>query len=139
MAAHRLPRRAWARRMAASSSAVNGRRSTCGDSWLHHRRRHDFPDRPGISRPIAVQFRAPCRSTSRRSASSSSGLHGPLIRSHSASAPIAEDRSKKKKRQTTTTTSSRLRREVAAVVSGGGQRRFGSLWFSVYSRVAVGE
>ncbi|KAK3152346.1 hypothetical protein QOZ80_2BG0157670 [Eleusine coracana subsp. coracana] len=90
MAAHRLPSRAWARRIVASSSGVNGRRSTCGDSWLHHRSRHDLPDRPGMPRPIAVQFRAPWRSTSRRSASSSSGLQGPFILSHSASPPIAD-------------------------------------------------
>ena len=82
MAAQRLPSRAWARAMAASSSAVNGLRSSPGESWLHHRNRHDLAEWPGTPRPMAVQLRAPWHSTSRRSAASSSGLHGPLIRSH---------------------------------------------------------
>ncbi|XP_065036596.1 uncharacterized protein LOC135672070 [Musa acuminata AAA Group] len=80
MVAHLLPKRRWARTMASSSSAVKGRCSTRGDSWLHHRRRHDLPDRPGMDRLISDQFLGPCRSTRRNSASSSSALHGPVTR-----------------------------------------------------------
>jgi hypothetical protein len=83
MVAHLFPNLAWARRMASSSSGVKGRCSTCGESWLHHRRRHDLPDRPGMDLLMRDQLRAPWRPTRRCSASSSSGLHGPLIRSTS--------------------------------------------------------
>lgn len=87
MVAHLLPNLAWARRMVSSSSGVKGRCSTCGESWLHHRRRHDLPDRPGMDLLMSDQLRAPWRPTSRCSASSSSGLHGPLIRSTSLPPP----------------------------------------------------
>uniref|UniRef100_I1PGS5 Uncharacterized protein n=1 Tax=Oryza glaberrima TaxID=4538 RepID=I1PGS5_ORYGL len=50
---------------------------------------------PPVAEAVTVQFLvvqslAPCRSTSRHSASSSSGLHGPFILSHSASTPISK-------------------------------------------------
>uniref|UniRef100_A0A7C9ACK1 Secreted protein n=1 Tax=Opuntia streptacantha TaxID=393608 RepID=A0A7C9ACK1_OPUST len=79
--AHLLPNLAWALMMISSSSGENGRCSTSGESWLHHRSRQDLPDLPGIDLLINDQFRAPCRWTSFCKSSSSSGLHGPLIRS----------------------------------------------------------
>ena len=79
MVAHLLPNRAWARKMVLSSSGVKGRCSTWGDSWLHQRRRHDLPDLPGMDLLIKDQFLGPCFWTNRVKASSSSGLHGPLI------------------------------------------------------------
>uniref|UniRef100_A0A804PZ04 Uncharacterized protein n=1 Tax=Zea mays TaxID=4577 RepID=A0A804PZ04_MAIZE len=83
MVAHLLPCCACAATMMASSSGVKARRSTLGLSWLHHRRRHDLPDRPGISELITVQFRGPCRVIARRSSSSSSGVHDPFtLRRH---------------------------------------------------------
>nr|ACR36067.1 unknown [Zea mays] len=88
MVAHLLPNLACARRMVSSSSAVKGRCSTCGDSWLHHRRRHDLPERPGMDRLMRDQLRAPWRATRRCRASSSSGLQGPLIRSTSDLPPL---------------------------------------------------
>uniref|UniRef100_A0A0E0LDT1 Uncharacterized protein n=1 Tax=Oryza punctata TaxID=4537 RepID=A0A0E0LDT1_ORYPU len=54
----------------------------------------------------ALSFRAPCRSTSRRNASSSSGLHGPLILSQSASTPPMASREDYYHEESTTTTSS---------------------------------
>ena len=87
MVAHLLSNLAWARRMVSSSSGVKGRCSTCGESWLHHRRRHDLPDRPGMDLLMRDQLRAPWRPTRRCSASSSSGLQGPLIRSTSLAPP----------------------------------------------------
>ncbi|KAI8538657.1 hypothetical protein RHMOL_Rhmol09G0121800 [Rhododendron molle] len=57
--------------------------STSGDSWLHHRSRHDFLDRPGIDLLISDQFLAPCRCTSFCNNPFPSRLHGPLIRSTS--------------------------------------------------------
>ncbi|KAJ0889064.1 hypothetical protein HanRHA438_Chr09g0408861 [Helianthus annuus] len=83
MVAHLLPKRAWARRMVSSSSGVKARCSTCGDSWLHHRNRQDLPDLPGMFLLTSDQFLGPCCSTSCWSMWSSSGLHGPLIRSMS--------------------------------------------------------
>ncbi|WVY91399.1 hypothetical protein V8G54_036913 [Vigna mungo] len=81
MVAHLLPNLLCALTIASSSSGVKGRCSTSGESWLHHRSRHDLPDRPGIDLLITVQFLGPRACTSLCSASSSSGLHGPLIRS----------------------------------------------------------
>ena len=59
MVAHLLPIRAWALMIVSSSSALNGLCSTSGDSWLHHRNLHDFPDRPGIDLLIRDQFLGP--------------------------------------------------------------------------------
>ncbi|RRT36409.1 hypothetical protein B296_00053271 [Ensete ventricosum] len=73
--------------MVSSSSIVKGRCSTQGDGWLHHRRRHDLPDRPGMDRLMSDQFLGPCRSTRRRSASSSSALHVHVTRSISLLRP----------------------------------------------------
>ena len=83
MVAHLLPNRAWARIIVSSSSDVNALCSTWGESWLHHLNRHDFPDLPGMDLLIKDQLRGPCFCTSFCKASSSSGLHGPLIRSTS--------------------------------------------------------
>lgn len=69
--------------MVSSSSGVKARCSTWGDSWLHHRSLQDLPERPGIDLLMSDQFLGPCLSTSFCKASSSSGLHGPLIRSMS--------------------------------------------------------
>uniref|UniRef100_A0A7N0V127 Uncharacterized protein n=1 Tax=Kalanchoe fedtschenkoi TaxID=63787 RepID=A0A7N0V127_KALFE len=65
--------------MVSSSSAENWRCSTRGLSWLHHLRRHDFPDLPLMWRLIKDQLLAPCFSTRRVRTRSSSALHGPLI------------------------------------------------------------
>lgn len=83
MIAHLLPNWAWAWIMVSSSSGVKGRCWTSGESWLHHRSLQDFPDRPGIDLLIKDQFLGPYVWTSRCKASSSPGLHGPLIRSKS--------------------------------------------------------
>ncbi|KAG5390181.1 hypothetical protein IGI04_031722, partial [Brassica rapa subsp. trilocularis] len=79
--AHLLPNRACARTIVSSSSGEKPRCSTSGDSWLHHRRRQDLPERPGIDLLIKDQFLGPCFCTRLCNSSSSSGLHGPLIRS----------------------------------------------------------
>lgn len=79
MVAHRLPNFAWAAKMVSSSAGENGRCSTLGLSWLHHRSRQDFPDRPFMYLLINDQFRGPYRSTSRVRILSSSALQGPLI------------------------------------------------------------
>ncbi|KAM1776439.1 hypothetical protein ACFX11_043252 [Malus domestica] len=59
MVAHLFPNRAWARIMVSSSSGLKGRCSTSGESWLHHRRRQDLPDLPGIDLLISDQFLGP--------------------------------------------------------------------------------
>ncbi|KVI09928.1 Ribosomal protein L41 [Cynara cardunculus var. scolymus] len=79
MVDHLLPWIACARRITSSSSRVNGRCSTSGLSWLHHRRRHDFPERPGILELMRDQLRGPCCSTSFTRVASSCGLQEPLI------------------------------------------------------------
>nr|GME09283.1 Ribosomal protein L41 [Ipomoea batatas] len=65
--------------MVSSSAGEKDRCSTLGLSWLHHRSRQDFPDRPFIYLLINDQFLGPYRSTSRVRILSSSALHGPLI------------------------------------------------------------
>ena len=79
MVAHLLPWMEWARRICWSSQSEKGRWWTCGLSWLHHRRRHDLPERPAISLLMAVQLRGPKACTRRRRHASSSGLHGPFM------------------------------------------------------------
>ncbi|KAG0493364.1 hypothetical protein HPP92_004358 [Vanilla planifolia] len=91
MVAHLFPKRWWALMMSSSSSGEKERCSTDGDSWLHHRSRHDFPDLPGIDLLISDQFLAPSLFTSLCNISSSSGLHGPLIRSISLLLAAAVD------------------------------------------------
>nr|GMD89024.1 Ribosomal protein L41 [Ipomoea batatas] len=65
--------------MVSSSAGEKDRCSTLGLSWLHHRSRQDFPDRPFIYLLINDQFLGPYRSTRRVRILSSSALHGPLI------------------------------------------------------------
>jgi hypothetical protein len=67
---------------------VKGLRLTPGLSWLHQRRRHDFPERPGMPRAIKLQLRAPNFSTKRLRTTSSSGDHGPLMRSSTPPPPV---------------------------------------------------
>ncbi|CAA7407656.1 unnamed protein product [Spirodela intermedia] len=71
MVAHLFPNLACARMIFSSSSCVKGRCSTCGDSWLHQRRRHDFPDLPGTCLLMSDQFLGPCFCTSFFKASAS--------------------------------------------------------------------
>ena len=52
---------------------------------MHHRRRQDLPDLPWMPLLINDQLRAPYFSTNRCNATSSSGLHGPLMRSMTSS------------------------------------------------------
>ncbi|WVY91363.1 hypothetical protein V8G54_036877, partial [Vigna mungo] len=78
MAAHLFPNRSCACKIIASSRVVNGRCSTVGLSWLHHRSLHDFPDRPFTCRLIKAQFFGPWASTSPVRTLSSSALHVPL-------------------------------------------------------------
>ncbi|KAJ8486406.1 hypothetical protein OPV22_018891 [Ensete ventricosum] len=82
MVAHLLPKRQWARMMVSSSSVVKGRCSTRGDSWLHHRRRHDLPERPrdGLTYERPVPRTMPLHQPSQRLVLSSS-LHVLVTRS----------------------------------------------------------
>lgn len=66
---------------------MKGLRFTLGSSWLHHRSRHDLPERPGIPRAMRLQFLAPNLFTSRLSIASSSGDQGPFTRSSAVPAP----------------------------------------------------
>jgi hypothetical protein len=97
MVAHLFPNLAWALIMVSSSSGVNARCSTCGESWLHQRSLQDFPERPGIDLLIKDQFLGPCFSRSLCNNSSSSGLQGPLIRSVSFVSPVAAIKRKHQK------------------------------------------
>lgn len=57
------------RMMTASSHTEKGSFLTDGSSWLHQRRRHDLPERPGISLAMSVQVPGLpfiCRSRDRR-------------------------------------------------------------------------
>lgn len=60
---------------------VKGLRLTAGSSWLHHLKRHDFPDLPGIPSAIILQFIAPNLLTLRLNRASSSRDQVPFVRS----------------------------------------------------------
>ncbi|THU66074.1 hypothetical protein C4D60_Mb05t10360 [Musa balbisiana] len=122
MVAHLFPYRAWAATMASSSAGLKGRRCTVGLSWLHHRSRHDFPDRPGMLALITVQLRGPCCSTSRIRTASSSGFHEPLTGCSPTPPPFTTAIS-----STTTTTTT----YITIFITRVDGLRWGFVWFAV--------
>lgn len=69
---HLLPNFVCARMMVSSSSAVNARCSTYGESRLHHHSWHNFLDLLTINLLIKDQFRMPCFSNNLYNSSFSS-------------------------------------------------------------------
>lgn len=65
--------------MIASSVGEKGRCCTEGLSWLHHRKRQDLPERPGMPVLMRDQLRGPCSSTSLIRVASSCGVHEPFM------------------------------------------------------------
>ncbi|CAA6670582.1 unnamed protein product [Spirodela intermedia] len=99
MVAHLFPNLACARMIFSSSSCVKGRCSTCGDSWLHQRRRHDFPDLPGTCLLMSDQFLGPCFCTSFFKASASPDQTAGRSPLWALGVRVAVGRSRKKRKE----------------------------------------